>query len=122
MNQRELEYALAKQVPDMARGFTINTSYGDIVIEAGMASLVAKHLEQLLREYLQEWQDYDQVKADRDRHGFSREASLIGENYPPHPTSAPTAVACSAHCDAPQCAQAECLPPAAMPPTPGSHQ
>lgn len=28
-------YALAKQVPDMERGFTIHTNYGDIVIEPG---------------------------------------------------------------------------------------
>lgn len=30
-----LSYALAKQVPDMVRGFTIATSYGDIAIPAG---------------------------------------------------------------------------------------
>ena len=28
-------YALAKQVPDMARGFSIHTSYGDIVVVPG---------------------------------------------------------------------------------------
>lgn len=29
-----LSYALAKQIPDMERGFTIQTSYGDLHIEA----------------------------------------------------------------------------------------
>lgn len=33
-----LGYALAKQVPDMERGFTIATGYGDIVIPAGWAA------------------------------------------------------------------------------------
>lgn len=37
-----LGYALSKQVPDMARGFTIHTNYGDIVIEAQDASPIAK--------------------------------------------------------------------------------
>ena len=30
---QKLEYALSKQVPDMLRGFTIHTNYGDIEIE-----------------------------------------------------------------------------------------
>lgn len=30
--QLRLSYALAKQVPAMARGFTISTSYGDIEV------------------------------------------------------------------------------------------
>lgn len=38
----ELEYALAKQVPDMARGFTIETSFGSIVIEADDAPKIIK--------------------------------------------------------------------------------
>jgi hypothetical protein len=34
-DQRDyLSYALAKQVPDMTRGFSIRTSYGDIEISA----------------------------------------------------------------------------------------
>ena len=33
-----LSYALAKQVPDMERGFIIATGYGDIVIPAGRAA------------------------------------------------------------------------------------
>ena len=35
MQEQQLSYALAKQVPDLARGFSIATSYGDIVVEAG---------------------------------------------------------------------------------------
>ena len=119
MNQQDIEYALAKQVPDMARGFTINTSYGDIVIEAGkLANIMARMLAIVLTGRLAD----ERVVDGRDRHGFSLEANVIGENYPPHPASATTAAACGAHCGAPQCSQAECLPPAAMPPTPGSHQ
>ena len=34
----QLSYALAKQVPDMERGFIIATGYGDIVIPAGRAA------------------------------------------------------------------------------------
>lgn len=42
MNTNEISYALAKQVPDMARGFTIQTSYGELVIEPGqMAERIA---------------------------------------------------------------------------------
>ena len=33
-----LSYALAKQAPDMERGFIIATGYGDIVIPAGRAA------------------------------------------------------------------------------------
>ena len=35
MQEQQLGYALAKQVPDMSRGFTIHTNYGDITIEQG---------------------------------------------------------------------------------------
>lgn len=42
MSAGELEYALAKQVPDMARGFTIETSYGRIVIEADQAPKIIR--------------------------------------------------------------------------------
>lgn len=31
----EIEYSLAKRVPDMERGFTIATNYGDLRFEAG---------------------------------------------------------------------------------------
>lgn len=36
MTQEEISYALAKQIPDMAWGFSINTSYGVIQIPAGL--------------------------------------------------------------------------------------
>lgn len=50
MDEQALSYALAKQVPDMARGFTIATSYGDIVIQPGrhadyIAAVVGRVLE-----------------------------------------------------------------------------
>ena len=50
MDEQALSYALAKQVPDMARGFTIATSYGDIVIQPGrhadyIAAVVVRVLE-----------------------------------------------------------------------------
>ena len=35
MQEQQLSYALAKQVPDLARGFSIATSYGDIVVAPG---------------------------------------------------------------------------------------
>lgn len=38
MNEQDIDYALAKQVPEMARGFTIQTNYGDIVFESGWAA------------------------------------------------------------------------------------
>ena len=38
LQEQRLRYALAKQVPDMVRGFSIATSYGDIVIPAGWAA------------------------------------------------------------------------------------
>lgn len=50
MNEQELSYALAKQVPDMARGFTIATAYGDITIPPGwMAERIAQHVERALQ-------------------------------------------------------------------------
>lgn len=48
--QLALQYALAKQVPDMARGFTIATSYGDIAIPPGwMADRIRIHVERVLQ-------------------------------------------------------------------------
>ncbi len=47
-----LGYALAKQVPDMERGFTIATSYGEIVIEAGDADVIAEAVRMVLRRKL----------------------------------------------------------------------
>lgn len=54
MSADELEYALAKQVPDMARGFTIETSYGRIVIEADQAPKIVKAVRAALQRELDE--------------------------------------------------------------------
>ena len=43
----QLSYALAKQVPDMARGFSIHTSYGDIAVVPGP---LADQIQTLVRE------------------------------------------------------------------------
>lgn len=50
MDKLEIEYALAKQVPDMARGFTIATSYGELHVSAVDAPVVMKVVRDLLRE------------------------------------------------------------------------
>ena len=42
-----LGYALAKQVPDMARGFTIHTSYGEIAVVPGP---LADQIQALVRQ------------------------------------------------------------------------
>ncbi len=34
---QQIKYALSKQVPDMMRGFTIHTNYGDIEIDPEFA-------------------------------------------------------------------------------------
>lgn len=43
----QLSYALGRQVPDMARGFTIHTSYGEIAVVPGT---LADQLQALVRE------------------------------------------------------------------------
>ena len=43
----QLSYALAKQVPDMARGFSIHTSYGYIVVVPGP---LADQIQALVRQ------------------------------------------------------------------------
>ena len=43
-------YALSRHIPDMARGFTINTNYGELPIEAGqLADLIARHVQNALQ-------------------------------------------------------------------------
>jgi len=44
-----LEYSLAKRVPDMARGFTIHTNYGDIMIEADQAPAIMERVREALQ-------------------------------------------------------------------------
>jgi hypothetical protein len=41
-------YALCKQIPDMARGFTVHTSYGDIEIEPDDAKVFVTAMKRLL--------------------------------------------------------------------------
>lgn len=55
MHEQTLRYALAKQVPDMERGFTVSTSYGDIVIPPGkLATRLAGHMRRALMRRLLE--------------------------------------------------------------------
>lgn len=50
--QEILDYALAKQVPDMENGFTISTSYGFIRIDAEDALAFARLASELLTKKL----------------------------------------------------------------------
>ena len=43
----QMSYALARQVPDMARGFSIHTAYGEIAVVPGP---LADQLQALVRE------------------------------------------------------------------------
>lgn len=48
-----ISYALAKQVPDMERGFAIATNYGDITFESGPgAERIRKAVEKELQRQL----------------------------------------------------------------------
>lgn len=42
INTDDLEYSLAKRIPDMERGFTIETSYGPIHIDADQAAMIIR--------------------------------------------------------------------------------
>lgn len=53
-------YALAKQVPDMERGFTIQTSYGELRIDAENARRVVLVVRSILQK---------QLKRAEVRHG-----------------------------------------------------
>ena len=64
MQEQQLSYALAKQVPDLARGFSIATSYGDIVVAPGhhadaIAATVRRVLEVQLKAAVQARRDAD---------------------------------------------------------------
>ena len=53
LQEQRLRYALAKQVPDMERGFSVATSYGDINIPAGkLATQLRGHMERALAREL----------------------------------------------------------------------
>lgn len=48
--EAQLQYALAKQVPAMVRGFAIATDFGDITIPPGwMAERIALHVQRVLQ-------------------------------------------------------------------------
>lgn len=51
MDPQDIQYALAKQVPDMkSRGFTIGTSYGQLDVPSGrMADAIAQALTRALQ-------------------------------------------------------------------------
>lgn len=62
--QDRLSYDLAKKVPDMKRGFTISTSYGDLYVVGEDAKLFAKLAERLLKKKLNALQqDVEYQKA-----------------------------------------------------------
>jgi hypothetical protein len=48
----DTSYALAKQIPDMARGCAIHTAYGQIEIYPDEAEKLAKFVEKLLEKRL----------------------------------------------------------------------
>lgn len=52
MTFNEIGYALSKQVPDMRRGFAIQTRYGDVIIAPEDAAPFVAALETMLRERL----------------------------------------------------------------------
>lgn len=48
MNELELEYALAKQVPAMRYHVTLGTDYGDLTLEGSDAERIAELVQKLL--------------------------------------------------------------------------
>lgn len=52
LSEPQLLYALAKQATDMERGFTIQTSYGDITIDAQHAAPFVAMTKAVLRTQL----------------------------------------------------------------------
>lgn len=52
IERESIQYALAKQVPDMERGCVIETNYGSLSLEPEDAQKVAALVGQLLREKL----------------------------------------------------------------------
>jgi predicted HAD superfamily Cof-like phosphohydrolase len=52
MDAQALRYALAKQVPEMRYGLTLETTYGSLVLVGTDAAQVAELVEKLLRAKL----------------------------------------------------------------------
>ena len=71
MNQPDIEYALAKQIPDMARGFTVATSYGDITIPPGK---LARHLQANMERALV--RELGQLSAAALKRGYFKPTQL----------------------------------------------
>ncbi len=132
MNQQDISYALAKQVPNMVRGFRICTNYSDIVIEAGwMADQIAKQVELAMRCELLALEQDQPVAADghssnpasgRDQYGFKQEATLIGGTYVRHPVPQPALEASCAQSPAAACPICGQEVKCAMPAPNGSRQ
>ena len=54
----KIGYSLSKHVPDMLRGFTIQTNYGELVIDAADAAPFAAMADRLLeKKYLAAMQE-----------------------------------------------------------------
>ena len=79
MNEDEISYALAKQVPDMARGFSICTSYGAIGIPPGrVADAVARAVTRALQcELLAATKRAEHAK----RHEVAKTSTAQGLDY-----------------------------------------
>lgn len=91
MNHDNISYSLAKQVPDMVRGFTISTNYGDMVIEPGWIAdqIIASVKLALCCELFALEQPTPVTMTGRDHFGFTQEANVIGETYVRHPEPQP---------------------------------
>lgn len=82
MDEQHISYALAKQVPDMARGFTVGTAYGDIVIPPGK---LARHLQANMERALV--RELGLVVAQRTKHfavkpmTFAQCSSMVNELF-----------------------------------------
>lgn len=50
MDELDLSYALAKKVPDMRRGFRVETRYGEIEVSAEEAKPFADLMQRMLEE------------------------------------------------------------------------
>lgn len=61
MNELDLSYALAKKVPDMRRGFRIETNYGELDIGYEDAEPIARLVQRLLERRLHKLQAKRQV-------------------------------------------------------------
>ena len=147
MSAQDISYALAKQVPDMARGFAIHTNYGDITIEPGwMAERIAQHVRRVLQckqlaqpdtvlptiieqglDASAKWLDdraTGKVTPDGyDTHGFKPGAGVIGAGYVPPPAAAPCHANSAAHSAAEAIPQPHAPAPLVATPAPhGGHQ